>query len=75
MVGETAVISLCCSGISNYSSACAGFHIKYVAFSFRQNALHLDQNFAKVGLEVVFLFTRERSCSKKSCLEFEDQFS
>lgn len=57
MVGEAAVISLCCSGISNYSSACAGSHTKYVTFSFRQNALHPDQKFAKVGLEVVLLCT------------------
>lgn len=57
MVGETAVISLCCSGIGNYSSACAGSHTKYVTLSFRQNASHQDQNVAKVGLEVVLLFT------------------
>lgn len=57
MVGETAVISLCYSGISNYSSAYAGSHTKYVTFSYRQNALHPDQEFAKVGPEVVLLFT------------------
>lgn len=57
MVGETTVISVCCIGISNYGSACTGSHIKCISFSFRQNALHLDQKFAKVSLEVVFPFT------------------